>query len=72
MTSGILLHCLKGSPLYPLGHLQMGRWFLTEHSALRPQAPVQGSIHFWWEQASSLLHSSLTIHSGLQEGGEPW
>ena len=71
ITSGILLHCWKGSPLYPFGHLQTARWFLTEHLALSPHAPVQGSTQRCCEHACFLLHSLLIKHSGRQFGGAP-
>ena len=70
-TSGILLHCLNGSPLNPFGHLHTAKWFLTVHLALRPQAPVQGSTQRCCEQACFLLHSLLIMHSGRQLGGAP-
>ena len=72
ITSGFLLHCWKGSPMKPAGHLQTARWFLIEYSAIRPQAPAaQGLTQCWFEHALFRSHSSFTMHSGRQLGGEP-
>ena len=72
-TGGFTLtQLLKGSPVYPGGHWQMGLWLMTWHLALLPQVPGQGSAHFWLMQAVSWLQSELTTHSGLQLGGLPW
>lgn len=55
----------------PAMHTQLGVWLTTRHSALDPQVPGQGSLHFWLMQAKWLAHSVLLTHSGLQFGGEP-
>lgn len=65
------MHCRNGSPVIPLGHTQIGLWLITRHFAWIPQAPSQGSLHFWLIQASSVRHSELITHSGLQFGGMP-
>lgn len=70
-VSPIMVQAAKGSPLRPWGHLQMGLWLTTEHSALTPQLPGQGSLHFWLTQALESSQSELTIHSGRQVGGLP-
>ena len=50
----------------------MGLWLITLHSALKPHVPGQGSIHLFLEQASVLIQSELTVHSGLHpEYGSP-
>lgn len=67
----ITVQAAKGSPLKPWGHLQMGLWLTTEHSALTPQLPGQGSLHFWLTQALESSQSELTTHSGRQVGGLP-
>lgn len=70
-VSPITVQAAKGSPLRPWGHLQMGLWLTTEHSALTPQLPGQGSLHFWLTQALESSQSELTTHSGRQVGGLP-
>lgn len=62
---------MKGSPVYDRGHLQIGEWLITEHSADAPQVPGQGSIQRRFEHALFNWHSELTTHSGLQTGGLP-
>ena len=37
---------VKGSPVYPSSHVQMGVWLITLHLALMPHDPGQGSRHF--------------------------
>lgn len=64
-------HLVKGSPEYLGRQLQMGLWFTTWHWVLKPQVPIQGSIHFWLLQARFRGQSELTTHSGLQDGGAP-
>lgn len=64
-------HLMKGLPVSPGGQLQIGLWLLTWHQAPTPQVPGQGSLHFWFAQASLRLQSELTTHSGLQDGGLP-
>lgn len=54
-----------------MGQTHIGVWLTTRHSALTPQDPRQGSLHFWFMQAKSLGHSLLLTHSGLQLGGMP-
>lgn len=42
------------------------------HSVFWPHGLLwQGLTHFWFIQALWGLHSELTIHSGLQFGGDP-
>lgn len=65
------MHLANGSPVYRTGHVQIGLWFTTWHSALSPHTPGQGSIHFWLTQAWLSEHSVLVTHSGLQAGGLP-
>lgn len=67
----IIVHLVKGSPVYLGGQLQIGLWFTTWHLALIPQVPGQGSMHFWLEHAWCNGQSELTIHSGLHVGGVP-
>ena len=50
----------------PLMHAHVARWFKTRHSALTPQRPGQGSMHFLFWQALSDGHSGFVVHSGLQ------
>ena len=49
----------------------MGIWFRTRQYAFTPQRPGQGSWHLRLIQALSEEQSELTLHSGLQLGGEP-
>lgn len=70
-SGGLGKQLLKGSPVSPLGQLQIGVWFKTLHSALIPQDPGHGSVHFSLIQAKELGHSELMLHSGLQLGGVP-
>lgn len=62
---------MKGSPVYLTRQLHIGLWLTTTHSALIPQVPGHGSMHFWFKQARSNGHSELLTHSGLQVGGLP-
>lgn len=62
-------HLINGSPVNEGGHEHIGLWLITSHTAATPQAPIQGSTHFWFWQASFKEHSRLTTHSGLQVGG---
>lgn len=64
-------HLINGSPSKPRRQLQIGAWLTTLHSALCPQAPMQGSTHFCRMQLLLESHSELTVHSGRQLGGEP-
>lgn len=57
--------------MYPDKQTQLGVWLTTLQSALRPQVPGQGSLHFWLMQAKCEGHSGLLTHSGLQFGGCP-
>lgn len=66
-----VLHCENGSPIYPIGHLHIGEWLTTLHSALGAHDPGQGSLHFILIHAKLYGHSLLVIHSGLQFGGDP-
>ena len=63
---GFCLHAVKGSPIYPGIHVQLGTWFLTSHWALIPQVPGQGSTHLFRWQALFDGQSELTTHSGRQ------
>lgn len=62
---------MKGLPTYPDGQTQFGVWLTTLHSAIWPQIPGQGSLHFLFKQAKWFAHSLLLTHSGLQFGGDP-
>lgn len=62
---------MKGSPVYPSGHVHMGVWLMTLHCAPAPQDPGHGSRHFSLRQAKLLAHSELMTHSGRQLGGLP-
>ncbi len=64
-------HLVKASPVKPGWQRHSGRWLTTLHKALTPQVPMQGFLHFWFEQASFILQSLSTIHSGLHVGGFP-
>lgn len=44
---------------------------MTWHLLPMPHVPTHGSLHFCLIQALFNVHSLLTIHSGLQFGGEP-
>lgn len=61
MASSSLLisfsHLVNGSPIKPLGQLQIGLWFTTLHRAPYPQVPGHGSMHFMWRQALFKGHS---------------
>ena len=60
------LQILKGSPMNPLLHVQVGLCRLTEHSAFVPHARVvHGSRHFSCMHARWSGHSGLVVHSGL-------
>lgn len=65
------IHRVNGSPVNLGRQVQMGLWFTTWHSALMPQVPRHGFIHFWFTQAWLSGHSELDIHSGLHVGGLP-
>ena len=65
------LHCVNGSPWYPLSQTHMGMWLRTRHVAWMPQRPGHGSTHLWFLQANSVGQSLLNIHSGWQFGGLP-
>ena len=62
---------MNGSPVNPLLQLQIGLWFITVHLEPIPQEFGQGSEHLLFKQAIFEEHSELTVHSGLQNGGEP-
>lgn len=62
---------MKGSPIKPDIHEHIGLWFTTLQFEFNPQCPGHGSEHFWLMQALLEAHSELTVHSGLQPGGEP-
>jgi len=62
---------VNGSPTNPFGHLHMGEWLTTWHSAFVAHDPGQGSLHFMFKQAKLYEHSLLVMHSGLQFGGDP-
>jgi hypothetical protein len=64
-------HWVNGSPVNPDEQTQFGVWLTTWHSALVPQDPGQGSLHFKLIHARWLAHSLLLAHSGRQLGGEP-
>lgn len=68
---GILEHSVKASPVKLAAQVQMGMWFCTLHSALKPHEPGQGSLHFSVIQAKFEGQSVFTTHSGLQFGGLP-
>jgi hypothetical protein len=51
--------------------LQIGWWFWTLQSALKPHEPTHGSWHLWLKQARFDGHSELLEHSGRQFGGAP-
>lgn len=61
----------NGSPVYPTGHVQIGRWFVTAHCAYSPHAPGQGSPHLSLMHARLAGHSELIVHSGRQLGDRP-
>lgn len=44
---------------------------MASHLALMPQIPGQGSTHLRFLQARFVVHSELTVHSGLHIGGDP-
>lgn len=71
LLRGIGKHLVNGSPVCPGEQAQTGLWLMTEQWALRPHVPGQGSWHFWLMQALFWAHSELTVHSGLQPGGDP-
>lgn len=54
----------NAEPVYPAGQEHTAACLTTVHNALRPQALMQGSVHFLLMQARSPGQSSLTMHSG--------
>lgn len=66
-----LKHRENGSPEYETGHVQIGLWLTTLHSALTPQEPTHGSTQRWLLHAWLSGHSALMVHSGLHAGGAP-
>lgn len=71
IPGGLGEQAVNGSPLKSSGHWQIGVWLMTLHSALIPQEPGHGSVHFSLMQAKLLGHSGFITHSGLQFGGFP-
>jgi len=67
----IMVHSVYGFPICPTGHVHLGVWLITLHSALGAHAPMQGFLHFMFMQDKWIGHSLLLTHSGLQFGGEP-
>lgn len=65
------LHDTRGSPVKPNGQVQIIAWLIILQSALYPQLPGHGSLHFWFIHDKSLRHSELLTHSGRQFGGAP-
>ena len=65
------VHWVNGSPVKPLGQLQIGLWLRTRQSAPAPQLPGHGSRHFWPMQAWSVRQSWWMTHSGRQLGARP-
>ena len=61
----------NGFPVIRFGQVQNGLWFTTEHLALMPQVPGQGSLHFWLRQDSLGEQSEFVLHSGRHVGGTP-
>ena len=70
-SPGLLLQAENGSPIYPVGQLQIGLWFTTSHLALIPHTPTQGLTHRWFIHARDCWQSELLTHSGRQLGGAP-
>jgi hypothetical protein len=68
---GIMWQPVRGSPVHPEGHTQIGLWLTTRHWASRPQVPGQGSWHLKLTHAWDGAHSELDTHSGLHSGGTP-
>lgn len=68
---GWRMHPWNGSPTYPGRQVHKALWFTTLHTALEPQLPGQGSLHFWLMQARVFGHSGFIVHSGRQLGGIP-
>lgn len=64
-------HWTNGSPVNSGLQLQIGLWLTTRHSALKPQVPAHGSIHFWLTHDLSRAQSEEATHSGRQYGGCP-
>lgn len=54
-----------------MGHWQFAICSCTAHSAIKPQAPEHGLVHFILLQANCDGQSLLLVHSGRQYGGEP-
>lgn len=67
----ICSHKTNGLPVYWFGQLQIGLWFTTIHFAPIPQAPAQGSRHFWLEHDRVNGQSEFEVHSGRHVGGLP-
>jgi len=73
-TTVRLLQDVSGSPVYPWGQEQMGRWSCTLQSAEVPQVPMQGSRQLkskqasWWSQSWSYSHSPFW----QKTKGSPW
>ena len=59
------MHTWNGSPVLPLGHLQMATWFLGVQSAPFPHENEQGSTQRKSLHAWSTLQSSLAMQSPL-------
>ena len=67
-----LLQDTEGFPSYPWRQSQRGTWFRTEHTALIPHRPGQGSTHFWFLHTLLLGQSWFWVHSGRHErNGSP-
>lgn len=64
-------HFVKGSPVYPCLHVQIGLWFKAIQFVFIPQSFRHGSIHFWFTQALLNGHSEFRTHSGRHPGGLP-
>lgn len=67
----MIVHTVKGLPLYPGAQLQIGLWLTTIHFVFNPHGLGQGLIHLWSLHASWDGQSELTTHSGRQPGGLP-
>ena len=63
-------HLTNGSPAKPARHVQIGLWAITEHWALMPHVPGQGSTHLYPMQASWAGQSDCLVHSGLHPWGD--
>lgn len=62
------MQCSNGFPISPGGQLHIGLCKTTEHKALTPHDPGQGSTQACLRQALSNGQSASTIHSGRQAG----